>query len=87
MEIEKQREDLKYYEYDRPYRIKMHRSEKEWDEGNVLFLNSDVVILGVNMPLQLRERLKKERLRSCIEKESLKSLPLLTSICETWHIL
>lgn len=75
MEIEKQREDLKYYEYDRPYRIKMHRSEKEWDEGNVLFLNSDVVILGVNMPLQLRERLKKGKVTFLYRERIFKEPP------------
>lgn len=62
MEMEEQRKNLKYFEYDRPYKIRMYKSEEEKNEGNNLFQESDVVILGVNMPCQLRNRLKKGKI-------------------------
>ena len=62
MEMEEQRKNLKYYEYERPYKIRMYTSEEERDKGNDLFQESDAVILGVNMTVQLRKRLKKGKI-------------------------
>lgn len=75
MEMEEQRKNLKYPEYDRPYKIKMYRSEEERNEGNSLFQNSDVVILGVSMPSQLRARLEKGKITFLYRERIFKKSP------------
>ncbi len=79
MEMEEQRKNLKYYEYERPYKIRMYTSEEERDKGNDLFQESDAVILGVNMTVQLRKRLKKEKSRFFTENEFSKQHHLCTN--------
>ena len=75
MEMEEQRKNLKYYEYERPYKIRMYTSEEERDKGNDLFQESDAVILGVNMPVQLRKRLKKGKITFLYRERIFKAAP------------
>ncbi len=58
MEMEEQRKKLKYPEYDRPYKLKMHMNAETRAMGEEIFQNADVVILGVLMEKPLRRRLK-----------------------------
>ena len=75
MEMEEQRKNLKYFEYDRPYKIGMHKSEEQRNQGNFLFQNSDVVILGVNMPAQLHKRLKSGKITFLYRERIFKAAP------------
>ena len=92
MEMEEQRKKLKYPEYERPYKIKMHKSEEEKLKGEKLFQEADVVILGVLMEKALRKRLRAGKVTFLYKERLFKEKPdfikyfrsLLYSIKEYW---
>ena len=92
MEMEEQRKKLKYPEYERPYKIKMHENEEEKLKGEKLFQEADVVILGVLMEKALRKRLRAGKITFLYKERLFKEKPdfikylrsLLYSIKEYW---
>lgn len=77
MEMEAQRKQLKYVEYDRPYKIKMHVSENNRFLCDNLFQNSDIVILGVPMQENLRRRICSGKITFLYRERLFKKKPSL----------
>jgi len=75
MEMEEQRKKLKYPEYDRPYKLKMHLNEESRAKGEELFQSADVVILGVLMEKSLRRRLRSGKITFLFKERLFKERP------------
>lgn len=70
MDIEQQRIALGYKLYTRPYNLLMHISDENKQKAKELFLDADVVILGVFLEEWLQERLKSGKI-TFLHKERL----------------
>lgn len=75
MEMEEQRKKLKYPEYDRPYKLKMHVDDAAKAQAEELFQSADVVILGVLMEKCLRRRLKAGKITFLYKERLFKAKP------------
>lgn len=74
-DLEEQRKQLKYIEYDRPYKIKMNISKNNRLLCKDLFQNSDIVILGVQMQQPLRQRLRSNKITFLYRERLFKRKP------------
>lgn len=84
MDMEQQRLDLKYELFDRPYNIFMHQSKEQKRIAEQLFMNADVVMLGVEMRDCMRKRLEKGKITFLCKERLFKEKPSLYWRLRCW---
>ncbi len=77
MDIEEQRIKLGYKLFERDYNLKMHTSEDNRKKGEQLFMDADVVILGVFLEELMIKRLKKGKITFLHKERLFKEKPSL----------